>query len=605
MHRFRTHKCGELNTSSIGKLVKVSGWIHRKRNHGGIYFIDLRDYFGIIQTVISYNNDNKKNLNKETIKDLLSLNYESIVTIEGKVVKRSLKTINSELSTGKVEIYIYTYKLESQSNSLPINVNSIYSAPEDLRLQYRFLDLRRDKMQQNIRLRSEVIKFLRVEMWSRDFIELQTPILTSSSPEGARDFLVPSRLNKGSFYALPQAPQQFKQLYMMSGFDKYFQIAPCFRDEDARSDRAPGEFYQLDIEMSFITQEEIFKLTEEILSKTFKKFSNYRLPNIPFPRITYSDSMIKYGSDKPDLRNPIVINDVTHVFQNSKFNIFFDGIKNSKVIRAIPVHGCGYLKRSFYDKIIQFSKKELKSSGLGYIYLDKNNILKGSLAKFLSESEIIDIKKKCVLNMGDSVFFICDKEKNASLIAGKIRDKIGQDLNLIKKNEFHFCWIVDYPFYKFNEKNNRLEFFHNPFSMPQGGLEALNKAEVLADKLTIKAYQYDIVCNGVEISSGAIRNHQLITMYKAFSAIKYSEAQVNKMFPGITQALRYGAPPHGGIAPGIDRMLMLLSHEENIREIIAFPLNQKAQNTMMRAPSSVNEQALLDLGLLLPKNNKL
>ena len=460
--------------------------------------------------------------------------YESVITVEGRVVKRSDDTINNEMATGEVEIVIEKYIVESEAEILPINVNSTQPFPEDLRLKYRFLDLRKDKMHHNVKLRSDVIKFLRNEMWKQGFSEYQTPILTASSPEGARDFLVPSRLNPGNFYALPQAPQQFKQLYMISGFDRYFQIAPCFRDEDARADRAPGEFYQLDIEMSFVTQEDIFATLEIILSNTFKNFSNWNISSSPFKRISYDESILKYGTDKPDLRNPIVIADVSDVFKGSDFSIFNNAIEKGSVIRAIPIHKCGDLSRGFYDKMIAYAQSDLKAKGLAYIIVDESGNGKGPIAKFLNDEKFVELKKICNLNPGDSVFFACDVEKIAASNAGKIRNKLGQDLGLIKENEFNFCWIVDYPFYEWSEDEKKLDFFHNPFSMPQGGLDVLNKASTIEEKLSIKAYQYDIICNGIELSSGAIRNHQLPIMYKAFE----NTGTCAKSWRTIRQSLR-------------------------------------------------------------------
>lgn len=604
MHKFRTHRCGDLSFNDIGKLVKVSGWIHRKRDHGGVYFIDLRDHFGIVQLVTSDQDNRIHTIPKEDFDRLTSLSYESVITVEGMVVKRSDDTINNEMATGEVEIVIEKYIVESEAEILPINVNSTQPFPEDLRLKYRFLDLRKDKMHHNVKLRSDVIKFLRNEMWKQGFSEYQTPILTASSPEGARDFLVPSRLNPGNFYALPQAPQQFKQLYMISGFDRYFQIAPCFRDEDARADRAPGEFYQLDIEMSFVTQEDIFSTLEIILSNTFKNFSNWNISSFPFKRISYDESILKYGNDKPDLRNPIVIADVTDVFKGSDFSIFNNAIEKGSVIRAIPIHKCGDLSRGFYDKMIAYAQSDLKAKGLAYIIVDESGNGKGPIAKFLNDEKFVELKKICNLNPGDSVFFACDVEKIAASNAGKIRNKLGHDLGLIKENEFNFCWIVDYPFYEWSEDEKKLDFFHNPFSMPQGGLDVLNKASTIEEKLSIKAYQYDIICNGIELSSGAIRNHQLPIMYKAFENTGYSVEQVDKSFPAMVKALKYGAPPHGGIAPGVDRMIMLLANEPNIREVIAFPLNQNAQDLLMGAPSEVDKKLLSELGLSIAKKVK-
>ncbi|WPX96557.1 aspartate--tRNA ligase [Candidatus Bandiella euplotis] len=605
MHKFRTHKCGQLSTQDIGSTVKVSGWIHRKRDHGGVYFIDLRDHFGIVQLVTSNQDDRLYPLPKEDFNTLTSLSYESVITVVGKVVKRSEETINKELPTGEVEIVIEQFNIESEAEVLPINVNSDQPFPEDLRLRYRFLDLRRENMHNNIALRSKVARFLRDEMYKRGFTEFQTPILTASSPEGARDFLVPSRLHPGKFYALPQAPQQFKQLFMIAGFDRYFQIAPCFRDEDARADRAPGEFYQLDIEMSFVTQEDVFEAIGPVLANTFKTFSDWKVTDYPFPQITYHDAMLKYGSDKPDLRNPIVIRDATEVFRHSDFSIFNAGIENGSVVRAIPVHNCKGLSRGFYDKMIAFAQAELKAKGLAYIAIDENGEGKGPIAKFLSPDKFKLLKEICDLKQDDSVFFTCDVEEIAAKNAGKVREKLGQELNLVAEKEFRFCWIVDYPFYEWNAEEKKLDFFHNPFSMPQGGLEALQNAKTLEEKLMIKAFQYDIICNGVELSSGAIRNHKLPIMYQAFANVGYSNTQVDENFPAMVKALKYGAPPHGGIAPGVDRMIMLLANEPNIREIIAFPLNQNAQDLLMGAPTNVDQKALRELNIMMaPKPDR-
>lgn len=601
MHKFRTHNCGQINSKDTGSSVKISGWIHRKRNHGGVNFIDLRDHSGIIQLVAYDYKDKISTLSKEKFTQIVSLSYESVITVQGTVVKRAGDAINDEIHTGEIEVIIEDYTVQSEAELLPLNVNSLRSFPENLRLKHRFLDLRREKMSNNIKMRSDVIRFLRNQMWQQGFTEYQTPILTAASPEGARDFLVPSRLNPGKFYALPQAPQQFKQLYMISGFDKYFQIAPCFRDEDARSDRVPGEFYQLDIEMSFVTQEEIFSLLETILLNTFKRFSNWELSTSPFQKLSYQESMMKYGTDKPDLRNPIVITDVTSIFRDSQFAIFNNAIKKGNIIRAIPVHNIKDLGRGFYDKMTMYAQSELKAKGLAYIIIDNNGAGKGPIAKFLNDSEFYRLKKSCKLRNGDAIFFICDTEKTATSHAGNIRNKLGKDLKLIKSNKFSFCWIVDYPLYKWDEKKKMLDFFHNPFSMPQGGLNDLLEADTIEKKLNIKAYQYDIICNGVELSSGAIRNHQLPIMYKSFENIGCSAHHVDSSFPAMVRALKFGAPPHGGIAPGIDRILMLLANEPNIREVIAFPLNQNAQDLLTGAPSEVERSLLSDLSLSIFK----
>ena len=597
MHKFRTHYCGELSIQDIGSIVKVSGWIHRKRDHGGVYFVDLRDHFGIVQLVTSDQDDRINALNTEDFNKFTSLSYESVITVIGKVIRRSDETINKDIPTGEVEIVVQQFIIESEAETLPINVNSDQPFPEDLRLKYRFLDLRKDKMHINIMLRSRVIRYIREEMYKQGFNEFQTPILTASSPEGARDFLVPSRLHPGNFYALPQAPQQFKQLFMIAGFDKYFQIAPCFRDEDARADRAPGEFYQLDVEMSFVTQEDIFTAIEPVLANTFKKFSTWKVTEAPFPRITYHDAMLKYGSDKPDLRNPIIIREATEIFKGSDFSIFNKAIEDGSIVRAIPIHDRKELSRGFYEKMISFAQSELHAKGLAYIIIDENGEGKGPIAKFLSLERLKTLKQICLLNPGDSVFFTCDIEEVAVKNAEKVREKLGHELNLIVEGEFRFCWIVDYPLYEWDDEQKKLDFFHNPFSMPQGGMEALSNAKTLEEKLSIKAFQYDIVCNGVELSSGAIRNHKLPIMYKVFEDAGYSKNQVDENFPAMVKALKYGASPHGGVAPGIDRIIMLLANEPNIREVVAFPLNQNAQDLLMGAPAKIDKKSLRELNI--------
>ena len=562
--------------------------MHRKRDHGNLLFIDLRDHYGLTQCVIENNN--------KLFPVLEKIKPESVLTITGKVVKREKGTENSEISTGKIEVNIQEIKVLSESKELPMPVFGEQNYPEDIRLKYRFLDLRRDEMHKNIILRSKVISFIRSEMLKLGFLEYQTPILTSSSPEGARDFLVPSRLNPGKFYALPQAPQQFKQLIMVSGFDKYFQIAPCFRDEDARADRSPGEFYQLDIEMSFVEQEDIFKVIETLMVSLFKKFSSKKIMYNKFPRITYQETMTKYGTDKPDLRNPLLIKDITSVFTRDdvKFEIFKKLVKQGSIARCIVTKNTKDKPRSFFDNIDKWAKEQ-GASGLAYFTIekDKNIIGKGPVGKFFSEESLKEIMKVCGAEVGDSIFLACGKTKEIEKILSIARDKIAKDLNLIDEDKFAFCWIVDYPMYELDEQTNKIIFSHNPFSMPQGDIDKID----FANPLKIKAFQYDIVCNGVELSSGAIRNHVPKLMYKLFSVAGYSKSQVEEKFSGMLNALSYGAPPHGGIAPGIDRIVMLLANEKNIREVTLFPMNQNAQDLMMEAPSEVEEKQLKELSI--------
>jgi aspartyl-tRNA synthetase len=592
MHKFRTHNCVDLKKTDVGSKVRLSGWVHRRRDHGNLLFIDLRDHFGITQLVFT-------DANQDLMDEASRIRFESVITIDGEVLARSKETVNSNLPTGSIEVRVESFILESAADTLPFMVSSDQEAPEDLRLKYRFLDLRREKLHSNIILRSQVISEIRNLMNSQGFMEFQTPILTASSPEGARDFLVPSRLHAGKFYALPQAPQQFKQLLMVSGFDKYFQIAPCFRDEDARADRSPGEFYQLDIEMSFVTQDDVFSAIEPVMHGVFKKFSSgKKITDAPFPRIKYSDSMLKYGSDKPDLRNPIEISDVTDIFADSDFTIFKENIKKGAIVRAIPAPKASSQSRKFFDSMIEFAISE-GAQGLGYIQFDETGAAKGPVAKFLSESKLQELKAKANLNNNDSVFFSCDKELKAAKLAGKVRTKLAEELELIEQNCYKFCWIVDFPFYEWNEDENKIEFSHNPFSMPQGGIEALENAKTKEDLLSISAYQYDIVCNGVELSSGAIRNHKPELMYKAFEIAGYSTDVVDEKFGGMIRAFKFGAPPHGGIAPGIDRIVMLLADAPNIREIIAFPLNQQAEDLLMNAPAYVEDKQLKELNIML------
>lgn len=591
MHKFRTHHCNELNKEHVGQIVKLSGWVHRRRDHGNLLFVDLRDHYGITQLVFT---DQDLEL-----KDKASyLRYESVITIEGMVVARSTDTTNKSMDTGEIEIAVNRYLVESEAEVLPLIVNSEHEAPEDTRLKYRFLDLRREKLHKNIMLRSNIISELRRLMSTSGFTEFQTPILTASSPEGARDFLVPSRLHPGKFYALPQAPQQFKQMLMMSGFDKYFQIAPCFRDEDARADRSPGEFYQLDIEMSFVTQDDIFAAIEPIMFEIFSKFGKKDVSKPPFVRIPYTESMLKYGSDKPDLRNPIEINDVANVFKDSEFSVFREAIKKGSVVRAIPAPGAATKSRKFFDDMIKFAIDE-GSSGLGYVQFTDEGEAKGPIAKFLSVDQLALLKKSAKISNGDAVFFSCAEESTASKLAGKVRTKLGYELELITNDRFEFCWVTDFPFYEINEETKQIDFSHNPFSIPQGGLEILEKAKTKEELLAIKAFQYDIVCNGIELSSGAIRNHKPELMYKAFEIAGYSKEEVDTEFGGMIRAFKFGAPPHGGIAPGVDRIVMLIAETANIREVIAFPMNQQAEDLLMQAPSNVTEKQLRELNIML------
>ncbi len=590
MNKYRTHNCSELDESNIDKTITLSGWLHRKRDHGNLLFIDLRDHYGLTQCVIENNNKFFSILEK--------IKPESVLKVCGKVIKREKGTENLELKTGKIEVAIDSLEVLSDAKELPMPVFGEQDYPEDIRLKYRFLDLRRDDMHHNIILRSKVISFIREEMLKIGFLEFQTPILTSSSPEGARDFLVPSRLNPGKFYALPQAPQQFKQLIMVSGFDKYFQIAPCFRDEDARADRSPGEFYQLDLEMSFVEQEDVFQVVEKLLTNVFKKFSNKKIKSTKFPRIPYKEAMQKYGTDKPDLRNPLIIHDVTEIFSRDdvKFEIFKKLVKSGSHVKAILTKNTKEKPRSFFDNIDKWAKEQ-GASGLAYFTFEKDEkiIAKGPVGKFFSENSLKEIMKICNASIGDSLFLSCGKEKELEKILSISRDKICSDLNLINKNEYSFCWIVDYPMFELDEKTNKINFSHNPFSMPQGNIKEIN-----FDKpLNIKAFQYDIVCNGIELSSGAIRNHIPELMYKLFSIAGYSEKNVNEKFSGMINALSYGAPPHGGIAPGIDRIVMLLADEKNIREVTLFPMNQNAEDLMMKAPSKVDEEHLKELKIKL------
>ncbi len=593
MSKYRTHTCGELNKKHKNQAVSISGWVNKKRDHGNLLFLDLRDNYGITQCVIDKENSNFKELEK--------LPLETVLKVDGTVLERSTDTINNELKSGEIEIKIKSHEILGSTKELPLPVFSDQEYSEEIRLKYRFLDLRRKKIHQNIILRSKVISFIRSEMEKLGFLEFQTPILTSSSPEGARDFLVPSRLNPGKFYALPQAPQQFKQLTMVSGFDKYFQIAPCFRDEDARADRSPGEFYQLDLEMSFIEQEDIFVVVEKLMISLFKKFSPKTKIFEKFPRISFSDAMKKYGTDKPDLRNPLLISDFTKIFDRDdvKFEIFKKLVKNGAIVRGIVTKNTKEKPRSFFDNIDNWAKDQ-GASGLAYFTIEKEKDIsgKGPVGKFFSTESIKEIMKISSAEIGDSVFLACGKIREVEKILSVAREKIANDLSLIDKNIFTFCWIVDYPMFEIDEKTNKIKFSHNPFSMPQGDIKNIN----LSKPLEVKAYQYDIVCNGVELSSGAIRNHIPELMYKLFAVAGYDKKVVDEKFSGMINALSYGAPPHGGIAPGIDRIIMLLAGEKNIREVTMFPMNQNAQDLMMNAPSTVSDEQLKELNLLIKKN---
>ncbi len=592
MHKFRTHTCLELTKKNKDQKIALAGWINKKRDHGNLLFVDLRDNFGVTQCVIDKSN--------KFFKELEKLQLESVIKIDGVVVGRSQETINPDLNTGEIEVKVISFNVLGHCKELPMPVFSDQEYAEDIRLKYRFLDLRRKKIHQNIILRSKVISFIRNEMSKLGFLEFQTPILTSSSPEGARDFLVPSRLNPGKFYALPQAPQQFKQLIMVSGFDKYFQIAPCFRDEDARADRSPGEFYQLDLEMSFVEQEDIFEVVEKIMINLFKKFSNKKLQYEKFPKISYEDAMLKFGTDKPDLRNPLIISDLTNVFTRDdvKFDIFKKLVKSGSKVRSILTKNTQDKPRSFFDNIDKWAKEQ-GASGLAYFTFEKNDKIcaKGPIGKLFSEDSLKEIMKIISAEIGDSVFFACDKIKEVEKISSLARDKIAQELNLIDDKIFAFCWIVDYPMFKMDETTQKIEFSHNPFSMPQGDPQKID----FKNPLNIKAYQYDIVCNGVELSSGAIRNHIPELMYKLFSIVGYDKNAVNSKFKGMINALSYGAPPHGGIAPGIDRIVMLLANEKNIREVTMFPMNQNAEDLMMNAPSEVSDKQLKELSISIKK----
>ncbi len=582
-NKYRTHTCNQLTAKNVDESVVISGWIHNKRDHGGVLFIDLRDHYGLTQVVIYPDNEKQYEIGH--------LPKETVVKFTGEVTARTEENINTNMTTGEIEVNASDFEVLGTCDHLPFPVFPETEAPEDQRLHYRYIDLRKEKVHNNIILRSQVISHLRKKMTDHGFMEFQTPILTSSSPEGARDYLVPSRVHPGKFYALPQAPQQYKQLLMVSGFDNYFQIAPCFRDEDARADRSPGEFYQLDIEMAFVEQDDIFAVVEDVLSDTFNKFGKLKADEAPFLRIPFREAMLKYGSDKPDLRIPIEIRDTSEIFRTSGFKAFAGAVENGAVVRAIPVKGIANQPRSFFDKLDGFAKTS-GAKGLAYLTWKEEGV-KGPILKFLDDDHVKAIEEACDVETGDVVFFMCDEESVAADIAGKIRSKLGHDLDMIEQGVYRFCWIVDFPMYELNKETNTVEFSHNPFSMPQGGMEALKNQ----DPLDILAYQYDIVCNGVELSSGAIRNHRPEIMYKAFELAGYDQAVVDEEFGGMINAFKLGAPPHGGIAPGVDRMIMLLADEANIREVIAFPMNQKAEDLMMGSPAEVKPEQMRELHL--------
>ena len=594
MHPYRSHHCAELTLENLGEKIRLSGWVHRKRDHGGVVFVDLRDQYGLTQCVVDTTD--------VSFRVVEGLKNESVVTITGSVRARSDDTVNPSLPTGSIEVHIEALTLQSEADTLPLQVNSDEDSGEDVRLRYRYLDLRRQRPHDNIMLRARIIQSIRQRMIAQDFTEFQTPILTGSSPEGARDFLVPARLHPGKFYALPQAPQQFKQLIMVSGFDKYFQIAPCFRDEDSRADRSPGEFYQLDLEMSFVEQEDVFNIVEKLMVNTFKNFSDKKLMYNIFPKIPYSEAMLKYGSDKPDLRNPLIINDITEIFsrEDVSFDIFKKLVRSGSKVRSITTKDTKDKPRSFFDNIDKWAKDQ-GASGLAYFTFEKDNKIsaKGPVGKFFSEEALLELMKITKSEVGDSIFLACGKQNELEKITALARDKIAKDLDLIDDDTFAFCWIVDYPMFEKDESTNNIKFSHNPFSMPQGEL----KDKDFENPLDILAFQYDIVCNGIELSSGAIRNHKPNLMYKLFSIAGYSKEEVNEKFSGMINALSYGAPPHGGIAPGIDRIVMLLANEKNIREVTMFPMNQNAQDLMMNAPSEINQEQLKELNLSIKIKN--
>ena len=597
MHKYRTHTCSELTQKHSGKKVKLSGWIHRKRDHGNLLFFDLRDHYGLTQCVTEKSSNFFKEIEK--------IKPESVVCVSGEVIKRSKETINKDLFTGEIELKVLSFEVLSAANDLPMPIFGEQDYPEETRLKYRFLDLRREEMHENIILRSKIISFIRNKMIEKGFLEFQTPILTASSPEGARDFLVPSRLHPGKFYALPQAPQQFKQMVMISGFDKYFQIAPCFRDEDGRADRSPGEHYQLDMEMNFVEQEDIFNTVEPIFFELFNEFKKNKIVSkTPFKKIKYEEAMLKYGTDKPDLRNPIEISDVTEIMKREdvKLDIFKKSINQGSVVRAIPAPNSASKPRSFFDDINNWAKTE-GAKGLGYIIFKLDNkklVGTGPIAKFFSETAIQKLINACSIKENDSVFFSCESKQNAEKVSGLARQKIGKELSLIDINKFEFCWIVDFPMYHYDELKKKIDFSHNPFSMPQVDIKNFDKS----DPLSILAYQYDLVCNGYEISSGAIRNHLPELMYKVFSKVGYTKQEVDTKFSGMIKALSFGAPPHGGMAPGIDRIVMLLANKTNIREVTLFPMNQNAEDLLMGAPTNADSNQLKELGIKVVEKKK-
>ena len=585
MHAYRTHRCGQLRETDVGARVRLSGWFHRKRDHGGVLFVDLRDHYGLTQIVAR--------ANSEPLATLEHLRAESVVTIEGEVVSRGPEATNPNLATGAIEVVADSVTVQSAAEELPLPVAGEADYPEDIRLRYRYLDLRRERLHANILLRSQVIASIRRRMIEQGFTEFQTPILTASSPEGARDYLVPSRVHPGKFYALPQAPQMFKQLIMVAGFDRYFQIAPCFRDEDARADRSPGEFYQLDFEMSFVTQDDVFAAIEPVLSGVFEEFANGKsvTPAGEYPRIPYKEALLKYGTDKPDLRNPLLITDVSEHFKGSGFGLFAGIVDKGGVVRAVPAPGTAEKSRKFFDDMNEWARSE-GFAGLGYA-TRKAGEWGGPIAKNHGEEGMKAIAEAMGLGPGDGIFFAAGKEEEAARLAGAARTRVAEQLDLIEKGAFRFCWIVDFPMFEYNEEQKKIDFSHNPFSMPQGGMEALESK----DPLDILAWQYDIVCNGVELSSGAIRNHRPDIMYKAFEIAGYTKEEVDTNFAGMINAFKFGAPPHGGSAPGIDRIVMLLANQIAIREVIAFPMNQKAEDLMMNAPSEVYPNQLRELNI--------